>query len=64
MTSTVYFRMFHGKEPEPVTFAGPSIRLLDLKRQILEKKNMKTVRVLNFAVSTAHAPRDSTSTWR
>ena len=43
MTSTVYFRMFHGKDPEPVTFAGQSIRLLDLKRQILEKKNMRTV---------------------
>ena len=55
MTSTVYFRMFHGKEPEPVTFAGQSIRLLDLKRQILEKKNMRTVLPLHSSFATHHS---------
>jgi DWNN domain len=41
MTSMVHFRMFHGKELEPIPFTGQSIRLIDLKRHIVEKKNIK-----------------------
>ena len=42
MTSSVSFRMFHGKQDqmETILFSGNSIILLDLKREILERKKM------------------------
>lgn len=42
MSSQVYFRLQYGKVLEPIEFTGPHIKLIDLKRAILEKKNMKT----------------------
>ena len=42
MTSQVFFRMQHGKAMEPISFSGPSIKLIDLKRAVLEKKDLKT----------------------
>ena len=42
MASVVYFRMQHGKISEPISFTGHQIKLIDLKRAILEKKEMKT----------------------
>ena len=43
MNSKVYFRMQIAKSKtlEPITFTGHQIRLLDLQRAIMEKKNMK-----------------------
>ena len=40
MESTVSFRMHHGTQPEKVPFVGNGIRLLDLKREILERKKI------------------------
>lgn len=53
MTSTVHFRMFHGKESEPISFTGQSIRVLDLKRQIVEKKSIKTGLDFDFEITDA-----------
>ena len=33
--------MQHGKVSEPISFTGHQIKLMDLKRSILEKKEMK-----------------------
>ena len=40
MESTVSFRMHHGTQPEKVPFIGNGIRLLELKREILERKKI------------------------
>ena len=40
MTSSVYFKMHHGDDVLPVNFTGHQIRLLDLKRSIMELKNL------------------------
>lgn len=37
-TSVVNFRMKHGKEMEQIKFSGNGIRLLDLKREIADRK--------------------------
>jgi len=42
MSSTIYFRMFHAKQFEPINFDGHQIRLIDIKRSILEKKMVKS----------------------
>ena len=42
MSSVIYFRMKHGKEFEPIHFDGHQIRLLDLKRAMLELKQIKS----------------------
>lgn len=36
--SVVHFKMHHGKETEQVHFSGNGIKLIDLKREIVEKK--------------------------
>jgi hypothetical protein len=36
--STVNFRMKHGKEMEQIRFSGNGIRLLDLKKEIADRK--------------------------
>ena len=41
MSSVVYYRMHHGKQFEPINFDGHQIRLIDLKKAVLEKKNLK-----------------------
>ena len=38
MSSVVHFRMFHANQSEPINFDGHQIRLLDLKKAIVEKK--------------------------
>jgi hypothetical protein len=38
MASAVNFRMHHGSESSSVNFVGNGIRVLDLKREILERK--------------------------
>ncbi|RYG97892.1 hypothetical protein EON65_52160 [archaeon] len=38
--SVVHFRMHHGKDFEQVTFSGNGIKLLDLKREIVDKKKI------------------------
>ncbi len=42
MSSFIYFRMQHGKQVESVPFIGHQMTLLDLKRAILEKKELKS----------------------
>ena len=34
------FRMHHGTQPEKIAFVGNGIRLLDLKREILDRKKI------------------------
>lgn len=41
MTSSIYFKMHHGNQVEPINFTGHQITLLDLKRQVIERKNFK-----------------------
>eukprot|EP01031_Cornospumella_fuschlensis_P052773 gene52773-64481_t len=38
--SEVHFRMHHGKDFEKVTFSGNGIKLLDLKKEIVDKKKI------------------------
>lgn len=38
--SVVNFRMHHGTAVEQITFSGNGIKLLDLKRDILEAKDI------------------------
>ena len=40
--SVVYFRMHHGNQSEQISFGGNGIKLIDLKRDILEKKNLSS----------------------
>jgi hypothetical protein len=40
MESSVSFRMHHGTQPEKIAFVGNGIRLLDLKREILDRKKI------------------------
>ena len=40
MESSVSFRMHHGTQPEKIPFVGNGIRVLDLKREILERKKI------------------------
>ena len=42
MSSVIYFRLNAGTEMEPVHFTGHQLRLLDLKRAIVEKKKLAT----------------------
>jgi hypothetical protein len=44
--SVVFFRMHHGKEYEQVSFGGNGIKVLDLKKEILDRKNIN--RSLDF----------------
>lgn len=41
MSSSIYFRMHHGNQLEPINFTGHQITLLDLKRAIVEMKSFK-----------------------
>ncbi len=36
--SVVNFKMHHGKEVDQITFSGNGIKLLDLKKEIIDKK--------------------------
>lgn len=38
--SVIKFRMHHGRDLEQVTFSGNGLRLIDLKKEIIEKKNI------------------------
>ena len=38
--SVINFRMHHGNVEEQITFSGNGIKLLDLKKEILEKKKI------------------------
>lgn len=38
--SVVHFRMHHGKDSEQITFSGNGIKLLDLKKEIVDKKKI------------------------
>lgn len=38
--SVVHFRMHHGKDSETITFSGNGIKLLDLKKEIVDKKKI------------------------
>jgi hypothetical protein len=40
--SVVTIRMHHGKEQEQITFSGNGIKLIDLKREIVERKNFNS----------------------
>jgi hypothetical protein len=44
--SVVNFKMHHGNAVEQVTFSGNGIKLLDLKKEILDKKDIN--RSLDF----------------
>jgi hypothetical protein len=44
--SVVNFRMHHGTAMEQITFSGNGIKLLDLKKEILDKKEIS--RSLDF----------------
>lgn len=44
--SVVNFRMHHGTAMEQITFTGNGIKLLDLKKEILDKKEIS--RSLDF----------------
>lgn len=41
MSSSVYFKYSHAKESEPVCFSGHQIKVIDLKRSIVDLKNLK-----------------------
>ena len=38
--SVIHFRMHHGNIADQISFSGNGIKLLDLKKEILEKKNI------------------------
>ena len=38
--SVIHFRMHHGNSEDQITFSGNGIKLLDLKREIIEKKQI------------------------
>lgn len=40
MSSTIFFRLHHGKQSEQITFEGNGLRLIELKKAIVEKKAM------------------------
>jgi hypothetical protein len=41
--SVVHFRLHHGKETESIHFNGNGIKLIDLKKEIVEKKKFTSV---------------------
>ncbi len=41
--SVVNYRMHHGKDMEQIFFSGNGIKLIDLKREIVEKKKFNSV---------------------
>lgn len=56
MTSSVYFKMHHGNDVLPVNFTGHQIKLLDLKRSIMELKNIS--KGLDFDLKITDADSD------
>lgn len=40
MSSVIYFRMHHGRQFEQIHFEGPGLKLIDLKRIVIERKNI------------------------
>lgn len=40
MTSIIYFRMHHGKQADQISFDGNGLKLLELKKAIIEKKSI------------------------
>ena len=40
MSCIIYFRMYHGRQSEQINFEGPGMKLIDLKRIIVERKNI------------------------
>lgn len=40
MSSVIYFRMHHGKNSEQINFEGAGLKLLELKKAIVEKKSI------------------------
>jgi hypothetical protein len=59
MTSSVYFKMHHGNEVLAVNFTGHQIKLLDLKRSIMELKNIS--KGLDFDLKITDAENDQKS---
>jgi hypothetical protein len=59
MTSSVYFKMHHGNEVLAVNFTGHQIKLLDLKRAIMELKNIS--KGLDFDLKITDAENDQKS---
>ena len=53
--SVVNFRMHHGKEFEKISFSGNGIKVLDLQKEILEKKRDKFVGSLDFDLKIVDA---------
>ena len=53
MSSSVYFRMKHGTVSEPINFDGHQIRLLELKRAIIEKKQLRSGLDFDLQISDA-----------
>jgi hypothetical protein len=53
MTSSVYFKYSHAKEPEPIFFTGNQIKVLDLKRSIVDMKNLKGGMDFDFKINDA-----------
>ena len=61
MSSSVYFRMHHGNQLEPINFTGHQITLLDLKRAIMEVKNFKG---FDFDLKITDAENDAKGEYR
>jgi hypothetical protein len=59
MTSSVYFKMHHGNEVLAVNFTGHQIKLLDLKRSIMELKNIS--KGLDFDLKITDAENEQKS---
>jgi len=54
--SVIHFRMYHGKDSEPITFSGDSIKLLDLKKEIVEKKKISGTLDFDLKISDENNP--------
>lgn len=56
MSSVIHFKMVHGRNPETISFTGHQIKLIDLKRAILEKKNISAAFDFDFRISYVDNP--------
>lgn len=39
MSSVIFFRLHHGRQSEQISFEGNGLKLLELKKQIIERKS-------------------------
>lgn len=64
MTSCVYFKMFHNRQSpdvETINFTGTQIKLLELKRSIVEIKKFSKGMNFDLTILDAENPSKGTS---